>query len=224
MNPYSHLALAAQLEADIHPADRAEYYWGAVAADARYTARTRRAQTHVPPEDFLQFFEKYPGWESFAQGYLVHLVTDLLKFRALLHQRILLWPLWLIFSGRFSTLLLETYYLERMPRRFEISGLPNPVLRELGISDPAARAFAETLRPFVAAPSPEMALGFLRALRPGSRRVEMYARLIALNERYPAWKSLLFRLADMDSLNRQMVNALRNDALLRQTVFRALRQ
>lgn len=160
MNPYSHLAIAAQLEAEIQPVDVSEYYWGAIAPDVRYAAGTRRAQTHIPPERVLSFFTKYPQLQSFTQGYLVHILTDLLKFRALLEQRILLWPLWLIFSGRVSTVLLETYYVERMPRRFDISGAPNSILRELGIPDEHAYAFAETLRPFVADPSPHTALAF----------------------------------------------------------------
>jgi len=219
MNPYSHLILAAQLEDEAAPADRAEYYWGAVAADARYTARVRRAQTHLPPEQAVGFFEKYPHLESFVQGYVVHLVTDLLKFRALLQQRALLWPVWLLFSGRVSTLLLETYFLEQMPRPFVFSGLPNPILRELGISDESARAFAELLRPLACAPAVQTELAFLRALRPGSRRVEMYARLVSFAERHPLWTPLLFRLTGMARLNQQMAAALRGDALLRQYVF-----
>lgn len=220
MNPYSHLALAAQLEADIQPADRQEYYWGAVAPDVRYTAGTRRAQTHLPPEDVLRFFEKYPGLESFLQGYLVHTVTDLLKFRALLEQRILLWPLLMIVSGRFTTVLLETYYIEKMALRVEFSGAPNPILRDLRIADEHAYAFAEALRPLAAAPSFESALGFLRALRPGSQRVETYARAAGFIEQRRSIKSFLFALADMDKLNRQMLAALRNDGILKQAVFK----
>lgn len=220
MNPYSHLVLAAQVEDEVAPLDRAEYYWGAVAADVRYTAHVRRALTHLPPEEAVGFFEKYPYLESFVQGYVVHLVTDLLKFRALLQRRAMLWPLWLFFSGRVSTLLLETYYLEQMPRRFEISGLPNPFLRELGIPDESVRVFAKALHPLVSAPAPQTELLFLRALRPGSRQVEMYARLVTFAERYRLWRPLLFRLTGMAWLNQQMVVALRGDALLRQQVFR----
>lgn len=220
MNPYSHLAIAAQLEADIQPWDRLEYYWGAVAPDARYTAGARRAQTHVSPEEVVGFFGKYPGLESFIQGYLVHIVTDLIKFRALLEQRILLWPLLMIVSGRFSTALLETYYIENIPQRVEFSGAPNRLLRDLHIADEHVFAFADALRPFAASPSTETALGFLRALRPGSRRVQAYARIARFIEQRRALKLFLFQLADMENLNRQMLAALRNDEILIQTVFK----
>jgi hypothetical protein len=220
MNPYSHLVIAAQLENDIQPANREDYYWGAVAPDVRYTAGVLRGQTHLPPEDIVAFFGKYPHLESFIQGYLVHTVTDLLKFRALLEQRILLWPILLIVSGRFSTVLLETYYIEKMPLRVEFSGAPNPILRDLRIADEHVFAFKESLRPFAAAPSFGTALGFLRALRPGSQRVDAYARAAGFIEQHRYLKSLLFRLADIDKLNRQMLAALRNDEILKATVFK----
>lgn len=220
MNPYSHLAIAAQIEADIRPVNRQEYYWGAVAPDVRYTAATWRAQTHLPPEEVTSFFEKYPKLESFLQGYLVHTITDLLKFRALLEQRILLWPLLMIVSGRFTTVLLETYYIEKMPLRVEFSGAPNPILRDLRIADEHVYAFADALRPFATAPSFTTALGFLRALRPGSQRVEAYARAAGFIEQNRYLKSLLFALADMGKLNRQMLAALRNDEILKKTVFK----
>lgn len=220
MNPYSHLAIAAQLEPDIRPTRREEYYWGAVAPDVRYTARTRRWHTHLQPEEVVGFFEQYPSLESFTQGYLVHLMTDLIKFRALLEQRILLWPLLMIVSGRFSTILLETYYIEKMPLRVEFSGTPNPILRDLRIADDHIDAFANALRPFATAPSTQTALGFLRALRPGSRRVEVYARAARFIERHRYLKSLLFAMADMNKLNHQILTALRNDEILKQTVFK----
>lgn len=220
MNPYSHLAIAAQLEADIQPANREEYYWGAVAADVRYIAGVRRSQTHLSPEEVVVFFEKYPEMESFIQGYLVHTVTDLIKFRALLEQRILLWPLLMIASGRFSTALLEMYYIENRPLRVKLSGAPNPILRDLRIADKHVYAFADALQPFAAEPSTETALGFLRALRPGSQRVEAYASAVGFIEQHRYLKSLLFALADMDKLNHQMLTALRNDEMLKQTVFK----
>jgi len=220
MNPYSHLAIAAQLEANIRPANREEYYWGALAPDVRYSAGTRRAQTHLRPEEVAGFFEKYAELESFIQGYLVHTITDLLSFRALLRQRILLWPILLIVSGRFSTVLLETYYIEKMPLRIEFSGTPNPILRDLRIADEHVYTFAGALRPFAAAPFFETALGFLRALRRNSARVEKYAQAARFIERHRSLKSLLFALAGMDKLNRQMLAALRNDEILKQTVLK----
>lgn len=70
MNPYSHLVLAAQLEADIRPADRLEYYWGAVAADVRYTAEARRVSrkkhcSKTPPPQETGYFHsnsKFENW------------------------------------------------------------------------------------------------------------------------------------------------------------------
>lgn len=220
MNPYSHLVIAAQLETDIQPTNREEYYWGAVAPDVRYTAGTWRAQTHLPPEEVTGFFEKYPGLESFIQGYLVHTMTDLLKFRALLEQRILLWPLLMIVSGRFTTVLLETYYIEKMPLRVEFSGAPNAILRDLRIADKHIEAFAGALRPFAAAPSTDTALGFLRTLRPGSQRLEAYARAAGFIEQHSYLKLFLFGLADMGRLNCQMLAALREDEILKKAVFK----
>ncbi|GEM_PF-3140247 len=48
MNPYSHLVVAAHFEERFQPSSRAEYYWGAIAPDARYPAAPLNPGSSTP--------------------------------------------------------------------------------------------------------------------------------------------------------------------------------
>lgn len=76
INPYSHLVIAAKLEALVNPKDVQEYYWGAIAPDIRYLAAMQRQQTHIPSQRIVDFISQYPHLKSFLQGYLVHCIID----------------------------------------------------------------------------------------------------------------------------------------------------
>ncbi len=219
MNPYSHLVIAAQLENEIQPASREEYFWGAVAPDARYAAGVPRQQTHLAPEEIVKCLGKYPELESFIQGYLVHRLTDMLHIHLLLAQRILFWPMLPLVSGRFIYVLVESFYLQNMPMNFTLSGSPNALLRDLGIADEHSLAFAEAIRPFAAAPSFETAAGFLRSLRRNSAQVEKYVEAGRAIQRNRYLIPFLFKIANLPRLNQQALAALRRDPILRRVAF-----
>ena len=86
MNPYSHLVIAAKLEALIKPDTVQDYYWSAVAPDIRYVADLPRQQTHIPSERMVEFFSQYPDLQSFLQGYLVHCLSDEIELRQVFLQ------------------------------------------------------------------------------------------------------------------------------------------
>jgi hypothetical protein len=223
MNPYSHLVIAAQLEGEIQPVDREEYYWGAVAPDVRYTARVQRERTHIPPEEIVKYFQQYPHLESFIQGFLVHRLTDLIEINIFLRQRVLFWPILFLTPGRFITVLIETYYIEKMPLPITLSGTPNTILHNLRIRDDQTRAFADAIRPFAAAPAFETAVDFLRILSRGSARIEKYIEAGQAIQRNHYLIPILFELANLKKLNQQVLDSLRRDEILRQVVFKTIR-
>ena len=209
MNPYSHLAIARQLEKEIKPAVPVDYYWGAVAPDIRYIAGRRRHTTHIRPERILRFFSKYPYLDSFIRGYLVHCLADDVDLYSLVEQRVLLQPILYGASGRFVPLLIEAFYLERMPVKIEFSGTPNEMLRELGIEDRHSDTFAGIIRPFASAPSLDSGFEFLRVLRKGDARVERYIRSAKLLNNNNLLKPILFAMADLNKLNAQVLDQVR---------------
>ena len=209
MNPYSHLAIARQLEKEIKPAVRVDYFWGAVAPDIRYVAGRRRHTTHIRPERILKFFSKFPHLDSFIRGYLIHCLTDDVDLDSLVEQRVLLQPIMYGVSGRFFPVLIEAFYLERMPVKIEFSGTPNEMLRELGIEDRHSEAFAGIIRPFASAPSLDSGFEFLRVLRKGDARVERYIRSAKLLNKNNLLKPILFAMADLNKLNLQILGQVR---------------
>ena len=73
MHPYSHLVIAAKLEALIKPDTVQDYYWSAVAPDIRYLANMRREHTHLDQDRIRELMVCYPHLRSFLSGYQVHI-------------------------------------------------------------------------------------------------------------------------------------------------------
>jgi hypothetical protein len=223
MNPYSHLHIAAQLENDIRPTKPAEYYWGAVAPDVRYTAGVPRTQMHPSPRNILAFREKYPHLESFVQGYLVHCLTDLVDLKELFAQRILFRPVMKRVAGPFLPVLVETYSIERKRLKVEIDSQPNEMLRDLGIADAASEKFAGIIRDYTSAQTAEAAFELILSLNMEKRgaNVEKYMDAARAFARNPIIKPLLFALANLEKLNRQALEQIRSQEEFRQICAKA---
>ena len=215
MNPYSHLAIAAQLENDLRPADPAEYYWGAIAPDVRYVARVPRAQTHLSPEAVLAFLEKYPRLESFTQGYLVHALTDLFELPAWLKKRHFPRPIRHQISHHMLAVMLETYFIEKSPVHAQVQGQPNEIFRALGIPDEKTAHFGQLMNQFLAQPSFDAEIEFVRAFGT-NLRLENYIAAMQDLRKYAFLKPVFFRLIDMDGLNRQVLAEIRQAEAFRQ--------
>ena len=218
MNPYSHLNIARQLEQEIHPANPAEYYWGAVAPDVRYVAGVPRMQMHIEPGQILAYREKYPHLESFIQGYLVHCLTDLVDLHELFDERILFRPIVKRIPYVFLPVLLEAHTIEKKGWDLEIASSPNDMLRELGIADADSLKFAEVIRDYTAARTVGEAFKTILALNgeSGSQRVEKYMNAARTFDENPFLKPILFALTDLDRLNRQVLAEIHSQAEFRQ--------
>jgi hypothetical protein len=218
MNPYSHLNIARQLEQEICPAKPAEYYWGAVAPDVRYVAGVPRMQMHIEPQKILAFREKYPHLESFIQGYLIHCLTDLVDLHALFNERILFRPIMKRIPWVFLPVLLEAHTIEKKRWRVEIASSPNEMLRELVIPDTDSLKFAEIIHNYMAASTVGEAFKTILALNgeKASQRVEKYMNAARTFDENPIIKPILYALADLERLNRQVLEEIRKQEEFRQ--------
>jgi hypothetical protein len=216
MHPYSHLVIAAELEKDIRPRQANEYYWGAVVPDIRYLADMQRDQTHLSAESILEYLDIYPDLDSFIKGYLVHCLTDLVDLHALLNQRILFRPILQSLPHQFMPVMLESYFIEHSKLDIQLSARPNNVLTDLKISDEHISIFSTMINPFVADPSFESALEFLKTLGHGNPRIEEYINTARNFDGHTLLKSVLFALSNIPKLKQQVVSEIRSTEAFRQ--------
>ena len=155
MNPYSHLVIASKLEAQMKPEQPAEYYWGAVAPDARYPAKMQRFKTHLPAQQILGLIARYPQMTSFLQGYLVHCLADEVDLGEIFFQHL---PFSLFknkMTRQHMAISLELYHFENERVDRQVSGTYNEVLSELGLSETICANFAKAINLYSAATSNE---------------------------------------------------------------------
>jgi len=194
MNPYSHLVLAARLEAQLNPEDPAEYYWGSVVPDVRYPAGMQRAKTHIPVEDILAFMAQYPQLKSFLQGYLVHCLADELILQEIFFRRFPFFLLQGFLHWRHLTVLLEMYHFEQARMDRQVSGTYNEVLRRLGVSKAVSNAFAQSINQYAATSSPQTRFAdFFKMMGMGNdSRIQKYKASAQSFQNNRPLKSLLF--------------------------------
>jgi len=162
MNLYAHAVLANHLLPLVKPADPAEYLWGTVIPDIRYLTGMRRNVTHLPDEEIMGWFVRYPDRESFIQGYRVHCLLDRIntvqviggKFPLNLVSRIRRKP----FSSQQMAVIVELYYQKTAPQGVTLNGSHNAILDELGVSAEQSEVYASALGDYLAAPSFETAM------------------------------------------------------------------
>jgi hypothetical protein len=197
MNPYSHLVLASRLQAELQPSNPAEYFWGTVAPDIRYTARLPRAQTHLGAEQILAWRAQYPEMESFIQGYLIHCLADEVELWALLEKRWYLRPFVRRISLKLAPLVLESYLVEKVRVSVNISGQINPILTGLGVDDPGLRPFRAVVERLINQPNFDSVLHLFRTL--GSNHPKLL-RAIDTAEKYHPYRAILYTLTKPPAL------------------------
>jgi hypothetical protein len=200
MNPYSHLVLANRLQSEIRPTHPADYYWGTVAPDLRYTARLRRYQTHLPPEQILEFRASYPELESFIQGYLVHCLADEVELWALLEKRWFLRPFIRHLPLKLAPVILESYLVEKNPIRVSISGQSNPILHALGVNENAISSFRSLVERLISQPSFESVLHLFQTLGRGNPNLQIYLEAAERFNRNKISKNILYSIANPPQL------------------------
>lgn len=168
MNQYSHAVLAQSLLPILAPARPPEYLWGAVAPDIRYLAGLPRQATHLPDEVLASWMDKFPGWESFIQGYRVHCLLDRIdSVQAVSAKAPLRWLLPL--SRRKLTLqqaavLIELHFLRAAPSGLRLEGGHNPILEHLGLRPGQSAAFLQAQSEYIGAPSVERGIRIFGSL------------------------------------------------------------
>jgi hypothetical protein len=203
MKPYSHFAVASQLENDIHPKSADQYYWGALAPDIRLIAGFSHQRTHLPAEAIFMFLDKYPHLESFIQGYLVHCLTDDVEIGSLLRQRIDLLPYLKSVSTQFIATIIELFYMDNYPVHQPVSADPNEMLNEIGILDQYIKAEFSILKPYLEKPGLESIYTYMESgVNP---RLQNYTEEIKSIKNDPLIKPLWFNLADLNRLNQQVL-------------------
>jgi len=209
MKPYSHFIVAAQLENDINPEVPADYYWGAVAPDVRFSAGLTHEQTHLPANKILEYFAKYPELASFLKGYLVHCLTDTCNIAAWLSDRVLLRPFVQRASHQFILTIVEVYYFERKRVQKPVSGNSNELLLELGIRPEDIEKESKVLKAYLSRPDLETNISYMKTgQNPG---LKQYAKEIERIRENPFLKPAWFGLADFNGLNRQVLQQVRQN-------------
>lgn len=137
LNPYSHAVLAQQLQPLVRPQNYAEYLFGAIAPDIRYVAPMRREQTHLTDEEIVSWFGRFPGHESFIQGFRLHCRLDRID---VVHAVGSAFPFKLF--GKWAhkkidadqmIVVVELFFLTKYPQGLALAGDYNPILAEIGI-------------------------------------------------------------------------------------------
>jgi len=214
MQPYSHLVIAALLETDICPAAPADYYWGAVAPDIRFSAGLRREQTHLLPEKILEFEQKYPQLKSFVQGYLVHCLSDHVDAIAILNQRICLRPFLRRASRQFVSTVIEAYHIDHHPMQKQNALCSNAMLSDLGIDAGDIEIETKTMGPYLAKPTLAANLAYMKSgQNPGSRYHAQEAERIQTN---PLIKPIWFGLANFEDFTNQVISQVREHEAFKQ--------
>lgn len=155
MGPYSHIILASELEKYIKPDNTREFYWGTIAPDTRYLMKgMSRDQTHISPDEILDYLHRHPQLKSFLQGYLVHCLADQLEMPELMQRKFpLSWQKDKLSSWQ-CTVILELFNVLRTkaPGKL-ISEKYNVVLENIGISEEQAIKFAKEMNLYLTSPS-----------------------------------------------------------------------
>jgi hypothetical protein len=153
MNPYSHIVIASKLEQQVVPENIQEYYWGAVAPDARHLAGIQRHQTHISHQEIGEFIAQYPHLKSFLQGYLIHCLSDEIPLEEVFYQHFPFSILKGKLSWRHLAVILEFFYLENAKIKKEVSGSYNEVLNRLGLSESDCAKYTRFVRQYMASAS-----------------------------------------------------------------------
>ncbi len=209
MNPYSHLVLASRLQAEIRPANPADYYWGTVAPDLRYTAGLRRTQTHLPPEKILEFRASYPELKSFIDGYMIHCLADEVELWALLEKRWFLRPFIRHLPLKLAPVILESYLVEKNPVTVSISGQSNPVLQALGVNENAIPPFRSLVERLISQPSFESILHLFQTLGRGNPNLQKYIDAAEQFNRNKIGKKALYALTNPPEVLHSVENFVR---------------
>ncbi len=208
MQPYSHFIIAAQLEAELRPQVPADYYWGAVAADIRVTAGLPRERTHISPEQVLEFRARYPHLRAFIQGYMVHILSDLVDVQGLVRQRPLM-DLVLRQNGpKFAQNLIEEFYLTKKKLHKPVDIRHNEMLANLGISRETVAKEAVLMRPYLQTADYKIALTYLKTTGNGKNSGRSMREIESLHNSV-VLKPALFYLSGLDKLNRQVLLQIR---------------
>jgi len=155
MGPYSHIILASELEEYIKPDNTREFYWGTIAPDTRYLMKgMSRDQTHISPDEILDYLHRHPQLKSFLQGYLVHCLADQLEMPELMQRKFpLSWQKDKLSSWQ-CTVILELFNILRTkPPEKLIPEKYNVVLEDIGISEEQAIKFAKEMNQYLTSPS-----------------------------------------------------------------------
>ncbi len=181
MNLYTHAVLAKHLQPLVTPRNPAEYLWGSVIPDIRYLARMRRKTTHLPDEEIAAWFARYPGLESFIQGYRVHCMLDEIDTVQVVGNAFPLSLLPALLRRRFSSqqmaVVIELYYHNIFPQGLVLSGEHNQILEDLGIQAGQTAAYVSVNADYFACPSYEtVAASFVRLGIIEDARIEKYVK------------------------------------------------
>jgi hypothetical protein len=215
LQPYSHFAIAAQLEAELRPATPAHYYWGAVAVDIRVTAGLPRERTHLSPEKVLEFCVKYPSLKAFTQGYMVHILSDLVDVQALVNKRPLMRLILRKNGPKFAQNLLEEFYITRRKVQKPVTIQHNKMLNDLGISRENVTSEAEFMRPYLQEPDYKITLAYLQKVANGLN-LGQTGREVERLHKSTLVKPILFYLSDLDKLNQEVLMQIRTNEAFKQ--------
>ena len=207
MNPYSHIVMAAKLEALVKPENTQEYYWGAVAPDIRYLAAMPRHQTHIPVEKVLGFISQYPHLKSFLQGYLVHCLCDEIELGQVFFQH---FP-FSMFKGKMLrqqvAVMLELYFFENEKVNKSLSGSHNQVLSELGLNETLSTKLSQSISQYATSASFEARISDLARLLnlENDPRIDKYMAAAKRFQKNRLLKNGLFFLIRRGKISEQLV-------------------
>ncbi len=204
MNPFTHAVIASKLEKTVGPANRPEYYWGAIAPDIRYPAGMQRRHTHLPPWRIVELISIYPHLESFLQGYLVHCLSDEIGTAQILHKHFFFRMVKKRMTSREASVILELFCFENEDTAIPISGAYNEVFRDLGISHELSGKYALSIRQYMRnGSSGENLSGVLRLLDlENDSRMEQYMAAADRFQRSRLLKNALFLAIRVGNINR----------------------
>ena len=208
MNPYSHIVVAAKVEAFVNPENLQEYYWGAIAPDIRYLAAMQRQQTHIPSQRIVEFISRYAHLKSFLQGYLVHCLSDEIELGQVFFQH---FP-FSMFKSKMSrqqiAVILELFYFENERVNKHLSGTHNEVLSELGLSEAESTKFSQSISQYAISSSSQSRLSNLFQLLglENDNRIDKYLTAAKSFQRNWLLKNALFIGIQTGKISEQIVS------------------
>lgn len=219
MGPYSHYVLAAKLEKSIQPENRKEYYWGAVAADIRYLANMRRAQTHLGLDRIKELESCYPHLRSFLSGYQVHVLIDEFEQEDISRMVSASFPLNLLkkmlrksIAPEQMIMLVEMYYLQSVAVAEPLSGEHNEVLSDLGITPEQTSVYQQALQEYFENRSFDVALTtFQKIGMIQNSRIEKYKNAFRTMQKRKVMNTLLMLSIKNARLDAQVMEHVRSN-------------